>query len=171
MALTLEFMLDVSGYSDECWWQSVNPIFFFFLLLITLFPSTVKSSQDLEDMYRQELEVKRTIVEDVAHHDNRDVLMMYASCWLHQPYIGDEASLILEGMLTETGFRWDWWARHEDLLEASLRECEACNTLPFTLQDWTVFPEVGDYPCSDYVVDICQSIGSTLLPKACLNDE
>eukprot|EP00057_Strongylocentrotus_purpuratus_P022077 XP_011676551.1 PREDICTED: cyclin-dependent kinase 2-interacting protein [Strongylocentrotus purpuratus] len=65
----------------------------------------VQASQHLQDMYQQELEVKKVIVEDVAHHDDRDIMMMYASTWLHQPYIEDDAVVTLESMLTETGFR------------------------------------------------------------------
>ncbi|XP_071477977.1 cyclin-dependent kinase 2-interacting protein-like, partial [Diadema antillarum] len=65
----------------------------------------VTASEELELMYEQELEVKRTIVEDVAHHEDRDTLMTYSSCWLHQPYILDHATIILESMLMETGLR------------------------------------------------------------------
>ncbi|XP_063958934.1 cyclin-dependent kinase 2-interacting protein-like [Lytechinus pictus] len=65
----------------------------------------VQASQHLQEMYQKELEVKKVIVEDVAHHDNRDIMMMYASSWLHQPYIEDDAIVTLESMLIETGFR------------------------------------------------------------------
>ena len=60
---------------------------------------------ELQEMYSKELDVKRTIVQDIAHHQNRDILMTYMSTWQHQPYIEDRATTILESMLHETGHR------------------------------------------------------------------
>ncbi|XP_022090591.1 cyclin-dependent kinase 2-interacting protein-like [Acanthaster planci] len=64
-----------------------------------------ETSSRLGNMYAKELSLKKAIVEDVAHTSSRDVLMTYTSAWLHQPYIDDEATVILESMLRETGHR------------------------------------------------------------------
>ena len=63
------------------------------------------SSVELQEMYSKELDVKRTIVQDIAHNKNRDILMLYISTWQHQPYIEDQATTILESMLQESGHR------------------------------------------------------------------
>ncbi|XP_072031363.1 cyclin-dependent kinase 2-interacting protein-like [Amphiura filiformis] len=64
-----------------------------------------ENSMELEDMYCKELKVKRTVVQDIAHQTNRDVLMTYMSTWQHQPYIEDKATTLLESMLHESGHR------------------------------------------------------------------
>ncbi|XP_036398879.1 cyclin-dependent kinase 2-interacting protein [Megalops cyprinoides] len=62
------------------------------------------SSKILES-YKQELALKETIVQEIAHTSNSDLSMVYLSCWLYQPYIGDSTKLLLESMLLETGHR------------------------------------------------------------------
>ena len=56
-------------------------------------------------MYKAELSVKEIIAQNVAHSPSRDILMFYSAAWLHQVYIPDRATLLLESMLTETGHR------------------------------------------------------------------
>ena len=52
-------------------------------------------------MYEKEYELKKTIVENVAHSTNRDLSMVYTVTWLHQPYIEEEKESILQSMLQE----------------------------------------------------------------------
>ncbi|XP_038074025.1 cyclin-dependent kinase 2-interacting protein-like [Patiria miniata] len=64
-----------------------------------------ETSSRLGDMYSKELSLKKAILGDVAHASSRDVLMTYTSAWLHQPYIDNDATILLESMLGETGHR------------------------------------------------------------------
>ncbi|XP_026536002.1 cyclin-dependent kinase 2-interacting protein isoform X1 [Notechis scutatus] len=59
----------------------------------------------LLDMYSQELKLKHTIVEEIAHTADQDLLMVYLSSWLYQPYIDNNNIVLLESMLLETGHR------------------------------------------------------------------
>ena len=56
-------------------------------------------------MYGQELRLKRTVVEQLAHTADRDLALSYLSMWLHQPYLEAGSRLLLESMLLETGHR------------------------------------------------------------------
>ena len=56
-------------------------------------------------MYKKELSLKRTIIENVAHCEDRDVIMMMTSAWVNEPYIETKASMIVESMLLETGLK------------------------------------------------------------------
>ncbi|XP_006873318.1 PREDICTED: cyclin-dependent kinase 2-interacting protein-like [Chrysochloris asiatica] len=62
-------------------------------------------SRSLSDMYRKELLLKRTVVEELAHSADHDLALSYLSMWLHQPYVESASQLLLEGMLLETGHR------------------------------------------------------------------
>lgn len=62
-------------------------------------------SRKLSDMYRQELLLKRTVAEELAHTADRDLSLSYLSMWLHQPYVDSTSKLHLESMLLETGHR------------------------------------------------------------------
>ncbi|XP_013929006.1 PREDICTED: cyclin-dependent kinase 2-interacting protein [Thamnophis sirtalis] len=62
-------------------------------------------SVKLLDMYSQELKLKHTIVEEIAHTADQDLQMVYLSSWLHQPYIDNSNIVLLESMLLETGHR------------------------------------------------------------------
>ncbi|XP_070608046.1 cyclin-dependent kinase 2-interacting protein [Erythrolamprus reginae] len=62
-------------------------------------------SLKLLDMYSQELKLKHTIVEEIAHTTDQDLLMVYLSSWLYQPYIDNNNIILLESMLLETGHR------------------------------------------------------------------
>ncbi len=63
------------------------------------------NSLKLSDMYCQEVDFKKTVVENVAHSPDRNLLMFYTASWLHQPYIDSDSKLLLGGMLCETGHR------------------------------------------------------------------
>ncbi|KAM5129007.1 cyclin-dependent kinase 2-interacting protein [Mantella aurantiaca] len=64
-----------------------------------------ETSQQMSEMYKKEMTLKRTIVGEVAHTPDQDLLMVYLSCWLYQPYIDQNIKILLEGMLLETGHR------------------------------------------------------------------
>lgn len=59
----------------------------------------------LSEMYKKELQLKQTIVQDIAHCADQDVMLVYLSSWLYQPYIENSSMLLLEAMLLETGHR------------------------------------------------------------------
>ncbi|XP_043930470.1 cyclin-dependent kinase 2-interacting protein [Protopterus annectens] len=59
----------------------------------------------LAEMYKKELDLKRTIVREIAHATEQNIMMIYLSSWLYQPYIEDSGRLLLESMLLETGHR------------------------------------------------------------------
>ncbi|XP_071832816.1 cyclin-dependent kinase 2-interacting protein-like isoform X2 [Apostichopus japonicus] len=61
-------------------------------------------SEELEGMYSQEIKLKESIVQDIAHQMSRDVLMTYISLWHHQPYLEERNHLMLKSMLLETGW-------------------------------------------------------------------
>ncbi|XP_066468375.1 cyclin-dependent kinase 2-interacting protein isoform X2 [Tiliqua scincoides] len=62
-------------------------------------------SAKLLQMYSMELKLKQTIVQEIAHTADRDLLMVYLSSWLYQPYIENSSKILLESMLLETGHR------------------------------------------------------------------
>lgn len=62
-------------------------------------------SSKLYESYKQELALKQTILQELAHTSNADLSMVYLSSWLYQPYIEDSGKLQLESLLLETGHR------------------------------------------------------------------
>ncbi|XP_048047427.1 cyclin-dependent kinase 2-interacting protein [Megalobrama amblycephala] len=62
-------------------------------------------SSKLYESYKQELALKKTILQELAHTSNADLSMVYLSSWLYQPYIEDSGKLLLESLLLETGHR------------------------------------------------------------------
>ena len=54
-------------------------------------------------MFQKELELKETVVQNVAHAKSRDLIMMYSACWIHQAYIDDTKDMLLTSMIKETG--------------------------------------------------------------------
>ncbi|XP_072283673.1 cyclin-dependent kinase 2-interacting protein [Pyxicephalus adspersus] len=64
-----------------------------------------ETSQKMSDMYKKEMSLKRTIVGEIAHTPDQDLLMVYLSCWLYQPYVDNSIKVLLESMLLETGHR------------------------------------------------------------------
>ncbi|XP_059376540.1 cyclin-dependent kinase 2-interacting protein [Carassius carassius] len=65
----------------------------------------VEVSSKLYESYKQELVLKKTILQELAHTANADLSMVYLSSWLYQPYIEDSGKLLLESLLLETGHR------------------------------------------------------------------
>ncbi|XP_030643290.1 cyclin-dependent kinase 2-interacting protein [Chanos chanos] len=68
-------------------------------------PQFAEVSSKLCDSYKQELALKHTILQELAHTANADLSMVYLSAWLYQPYIDDKGKLLLESLLMETGHR------------------------------------------------------------------
>ncbi|XP_019408083.1 PREDICTED: cyclin-dependent kinase 2-interacting protein isoform X1 [Crocodylus porosus] len=64
-----------------------------------------ETSLKLSEMYKEELQLKQTIVQEIAHTADEDLMMVYLSSWLYQPYIENSSKLLLESMLLETGHR------------------------------------------------------------------
>ncbi|XP_048393696.1 cyclin-dependent kinase 2-interacting protein [Stegostoma tigrinum] len=62
-------------------------------------------SIQLTEMYKQELQLKHIIVQEIAHTNNSDLMKVELSAWLYQPYIEEKARLLIESMLLETGHR------------------------------------------------------------------
>ncbi|KAL6106118.1 cyclin-dependent kinase 2-interacting protein isoform X2 [Pungitius pungitius] len=61
------------------------------------------SSCVLLESFSQELKLKQTILQQLAHTATSDLSMVYMSCWLHQPFITPQTRLTLEAVLLETG--------------------------------------------------------------------
>ncbi|KAJ4923403.1 hypothetical protein JOQ06_000736 [Pogonophryne albipinna] len=59
----------------------------------------------LLDSFRQELDLKQRILQEVAHTVSPDLCMVFLSCWLQQPYLPPHCRLSLEALLLETGHR------------------------------------------------------------------
>ncbi|XP_051942123.1 cyclin-dependent kinase 2-interacting protein isoform X1 [Hippocampus zosterae] len=55
--------------------------------------------------FTSELRLKRVLLREVAHCVERDLSLVYLSCWLHQPLVPARARLALEALLLETGQR------------------------------------------------------------------
>ncbi|XP_053226149.1 cyclin-dependent kinase 2-interacting protein isoform X1 [Podarcis raffonei] len=68
-------------------------------------PYFYEVSGKLLNMYSKELKLKQTIVQEIAHTADQDLLMAYLSSWLYQPYIENTSQVLLESMLLETGHR------------------------------------------------------------------
>ncbi|GAB1609569.1 cyclin-dependent kinase 2-interacting protein-like [Argonauta hians] len=66
------------------------------------FEMTVKK---IVESYQTELELKKTVIAEVAHVPDRNLLMFCTASWLHQPYITGETQLLLEALVTETGLK------------------------------------------------------------------
>uniref|UniRef100_A0A146V780 Cyclin-dependent kinase 2-interacting protein n=2 Tax=Fundulus heteroclitus TaxID=8078 RepID=A0A146V780_FUNHE len=64
-----------------------------------------ESSRVLLAAFRQELKLKQTVVQELAHTTLPDLHMVYLSCWLHQPFLPAQTRLTLEALLLETGHR------------------------------------------------------------------
>ena len=58
-------------------------------------------------MYQKELELKKSIAENICHGKDRNTVMFYIASWVHQPYIEDTSKLLVESMLLETKHKWD----------------------------------------------------------------
>jgi len=75
--------------------------------LFTTWPTRkfAESASELLKMFERELALKMTIVENVAHCCDRDLMMVYSAAWLQQPYIENRGKMIMESMLQEVNLR------------------------------------------------------------------
>ncbi|XP_014667823.1 PREDICTED: cyclin-dependent kinase 2-interacting protein-like [Priapulus caudatus] len=64
-----------------------------------------ETSSTLLLMYQHELPVKQAILHQVAHLENRELLMLYVAAWVHQAYIEPRSKALLEAMLAEVQLR------------------------------------------------------------------
>lgn len=58
--------------------------------------------REVTQMYRKELELKKSIAENICHAKDRNSVMFYVASWVHQPYIEDRSKLQIESILLET---------------------------------------------------------------------
>ncbi|XP_031554061.1 cyclin-dependent kinase 2-interacting protein-like [Actinia tenebrosa] len=63
------------------------------------------SSEKLHTMFGKELELKQKIFPYFTKTNDRNILLVYLSLWLHEPYLSDEKDVLLESMLIETELR------------------------------------------------------------------
>ncbi|XP_069806515.1 cyclin-dependent kinase 2-interacting protein [Dendropsophus ebraccatus] len=96
---TFKGVCDLEAY--QCIGQEPSPILFH------TWPTTLfyETSLKMSEMYKKEITLKKTIVGEIAHTSDQDLLMVYLSCWLYQPYIDNNIRVLLESMLLETGHR------------------------------------------------------------------
>ncbi|XP_071080068.1 cyclin-dependent kinase 2-interacting protein-like [Haliotis cracherodii] len=65
----------------------------------------VNTMDQLIEMYLSELKLKKSIAENVAHAESRQIMMFYSAAWIHQPYVEDSAQMLMESLITETGHK------------------------------------------------------------------
>ncbi|KAM8920686.1 cyclin-dependent kinase 2-interacting protein [Pelodytes ibericus] len=99
LSFTLKGVCDLEAY--QCSRNASKPILFHTWPTPLFYETSIKMSE----MYKKEMSLKRKIVEDIAHTPDQDLLMVYLSCWLYQPYVDNSIKVLLESMLLETGHR------------------------------------------------------------------
>ncbi|CAL9686718.1 unnamed protein product [Knipowitschia caucasica] len=62
-------------------------------------------ARSVRSWFRSELELKTLILQDLAHCDSPDLVLVYLSLWVHEPHLPVRTRLELEGLLLETGHR------------------------------------------------------------------
>ncbi|XP_015118721.1 cyclin-dependent kinase 2-interacting protein [Diachasma alloeum] len=65
----------------------------------------VEIAQLIYDAYKDEADLKRKILENVAHDSRDSWKMLHLAAWVHQPMIPHDLNVSLESLLTETGHR------------------------------------------------------------------
>ncbi|XP_074099457.1 cyclin-dependent kinase 2-interacting protein-like [Cotesia typhae] len=65
----------------------------------------VKAVEQIHEAYKEELELKRKILENVAHGSSDSWKMLHLAAWVHQPMIPHNLHVTLESLLVETGHR------------------------------------------------------------------
>ncbi|XP_066463578.1 cyclin-dependent kinase 2-interacting protein isoform X1 [Eleutherodactylus coqui] len=96
---TFKGVCDLEAY--QCSGENPRPILFH------TWPTTLfyETSLKMSEMYKKEISLKAMIVGEIAHTSDQDLLMVYLSCWLYQPYVDNSIKVLLESMLLETGHR------------------------------------------------------------------
>ncbi|KAK7880045.1 hypothetical protein WMY93_033290 [Mugilogobius chulae] len=62
-------------------------------------------SSSVRSWFRSELDLKSRILQDLAHCESPDLVLVYLSLWIHESQIPVRTRLDLEGLLLETGHR------------------------------------------------------------------
>ncbi|XP_071972318.1 cyclin-dependent kinase 2-interacting protein [Engystomops pustulosus] len=96
---TFKGVCDLEAY--QCSGDIPRPILFHTWPTNLFYETSLKMSE----MYKKEISLKKTIVGEIAHTSDQDLLMVYLSCWLYQPFIDNNIKVLLESMLLETGHR------------------------------------------------------------------
>lgn len=96
---TCKGVCDLEAY--QCSGDQPRPILFHTWPTALFYETSLKMSE----MYKKEISLKTTIVGEIAHCSDQDLLMVYLSCWLYQPYVDNSIKVLLESMLLETGHR------------------------------------------------------------------
>ncbi|XP_060078939.1 cyclin-dependent kinase 2-interacting protein-like [Ylistrum balloti] len=101
MAGILHGVADLERHKVQCTLSDSGPILFQTWKVEDYGEATLK----MLESYRNELKLKELLSENVCHVKDRDTMMFYTAAWVHQPYIDNSCTLLLESMLTETGHR------------------------------------------------------------------
>ncbi|KAM4663060.1 cyclin-dependent kinase 2-interacting protein [Discoglossus pictus] len=99
LSSTLKGVCDLEEYHYRG--EPMKPVHFHTWPTINFYETSLKMSE----MYKKEMSLKRAIVGGIAHTSDQDLLLVYLSSWLYQPYIDHNIKVLLEGMLLETGHR------------------------------------------------------------------
>ncbi|XP_063993941.1 cyclin-dependent kinase 2-interacting protein-like [Diachasmimorpha longicaudata] len=65
----------------------------------------VEVTQSIYDVYKEEANLKRKILENVAHDSRDSWKMLHLAAWVHQPMVPHDLNVSLESLLVETGHR------------------------------------------------------------------
>ncbi|KAH3851314.1 hypothetical protein DPMN_093794 [Dreissena polymorpha] len=57
---------------------------------------------EISDKYSQEMKLKHNVAENICHATDRNTVMFYSACWLHQVYVNNGDDILLESVLLET---------------------------------------------------------------------
>lgn len=62
-------------------------------------------AEQIYEAYRDEAQVKRKILENVAHNHEESWKMLHVATWVYQTNISENITTLLESLLVETGHR------------------------------------------------------------------
>ncbi|KOX78126.1 Cyclin-dependent kinase 2-interacting protein [Melipona quadrifasciata] len=62
-------------------------------------------AESIYSAYSNEAKVKCKILEDVAHYYTESWKMLFLASWVHQPFLPENLTTVLESMLIESGHR------------------------------------------------------------------
>lgn len=66
---------------------------------------SVSTVQEIYDAYKNEVAVKRIILENVAHDHREPFKALHMAAWLYQPFIPDSIEIDLEALVVESKLR------------------------------------------------------------------
>lgn len=62
-------------------------------------------AETIYKMYQKEAELKRNLLENVAHNHTESWKMFYLAAWAHQPLVSENLTILLNSLLIETGLK------------------------------------------------------------------